>query len=664
MGQFWMDTVDPCSENEMSDSELALHRANQGLFRIVSVDTSDASTFRDVWVHPTDDEVARVFIKLLRGGLKVPQDKKSAKSLKRMGPFILIDVLLAIVQNSLGDQTPEAGFPNNIHPRTWPTIFKILKSPFIVNAPYNFHLYFEAREIRQDITVVYEEEWGPWELHGSIFYNNRWTSDEIEIRLLISHKGQCDDEELNRHVFAISKDISASTYGAGIHPIPLLAQSGRHNNHVDDLEPGKAKIIVDGSNDHITFFDLELKGSHIGRDTSTTVCAGTTLELSSEIDTIGTYSWTSPTGQIYNLQYPTLQNANPSMNGTYVVHINPVNGCEFTDTIEVTVVDQVQAIAGVSDTIIFIGDDVYLQGHTNSLFGSTPVTTTNVWWDSAFISNDDTVLITPTSTQTYYYSAVNLQGSCGDTASVTIQVREQDTLDLSSGTGDWLICEEAGVAVVPPRQTYQIAPSIYWPTVNWGTSWLSDNPNGTNISQVGQFVYKQTINIAKVDTTIRMVVNVMADDSVTVLFNGHVIVPYQHGYLAPIQVSISDPNLFNVGSNLMEVIVWNAIGPHGFNIQAVITSDSILIPIIPGLADWNANAQVDLFPNPASEEIHLEGLPKNRKFNYSVFDAQGKRLLQTDELPIRIQALKPGMYFLEVRDRSGLQPHYFRFVRQ
>lgn len=75
---------------------------------------------------------------------------------------------------------------------------------------------------------------------------------------------------------------------------------------------------------------------------------------------------------------------------------------------------------------------------------------------------------------------------------------------------------------------------------------------------------------------------------------------------------------------------------------------------------------IALYPNPASDVVHLKGIGENENWQYNIFDIQGKKLaegqLQSQSFDVR--QLPAGMYFLELHDLSNAKKHSLKFQRR
>ncbi len=100
--------------------------------------------------------------------------------------------------------------------------------------------------------------------------------------------------------------------------------------------------------------------------------------------------------------------------------------------------------------------------------------------------------------------------------------------------------------------------------------------------------------------------------------------------------------------------------------------DSCGFPLNVGIQDQNSNQNsISIYPVPSSSEIHLNYFSNaDQKISLSIKNIEGKELFQIqnismnlgkNDFPIELSALANGMYFLEIRDNSGL--HAIKFLK-
>ena len=80
-----------------------------------------------------------------------------------------------------------------------------------------------------------------------------------------------------------------------------------------------------------------------------------------------------------------------------------------------------------------------------------------------------------------------------------------------------------------------------------------------------------------------------------------------------------------------------------------------------GVEDINENANIFLYPNPASSELHISGLQEVT--NVSVFNMLGQKVLSTKtQNMINVSDLSTGMYVVTI-DNNGVKKT-MRFIKE
>jgi hypothetical protein len=101
--------------------------------------------------------------------------------------------------------------------------------------------------------------------------------------------------------------------------------------------------------------------------------------------------------------------------------------------------------------------------------------------------------------------------------------------------------------------------------------------------------------------------------------------------------------------------------------------DSCGFPLNMGIYDGKMNQnEISIYPNPTSSEIHINYFSTNaQKINLSIRNIEGKELFLNENmvvqqgennLPFEISSLANGMYFIVIKDDSGL--HAIKFLKQ
>ncbi len=145
------------------------------------------------------------------------------------------------------------------------------------------------------------------------------------------------------------------------------------------------------------------------------LCSGDSIQLN-VTGGIG-YLWTPSLG----LNDTTIFNpmASPTDTATYFITGVDINGCSYTDTLQIIVNDEVPIDPGINDTIC-AGDSIMLGG-----FPTSPNGTSFSWFPNGGTLDNDTLpnpMAFPTVTTTYYIVATN--DTCTAIDSVTITVNQ------------------------------------------------------------------------------------------------------------------------------------------------------------------------------------------------------------------------------------------------
>jgi len=69
--------------------------------------------------------------------------------------------------------------------------------------------------------------------------------------------------------------------------------------------------------------------------------------------------------------------------------------------------------------------------------------------------------------------------------------------------------------------------------------------------------------------------------------------------------------------------------------------------------DEQRNAQINIFPNPASEEIHVKNTLNNHPVEFNIIDMQGRKLITSSIENIDIRSIPKGIYILEIKTKQG-----------
>ncbi len=367
------------------------------------------------------------------------------------------------------------------------------------------------------------------------------------------------------------------------------------------------------------------------------LCAGQTGQLNGSGS--GTLSW-NPDPEISD---PSLANPNvtPVDSSEYVLNVIDANGCTASDTVLVQVGDYLN-LQVMADTSICLGNSVTLNVSGADSYSWTTNTSLDVSNPTAPIANPDT-------TSMYYVNA-STAGGCTAQDSVEVIVWEPQVLTVSGGG---MFCDGNGVELDASG-----AGNISWEPI----SGLLDPLNATTfasptdstwykasgmdihgcsvessdsvlvvpgIAPVAGFTFLQidNFNVAFTNTSTH------ANHSIWTL-DGHEYTTTNCTYNFPFDNTYS-----------IELIVKNDCGSD--TIQTTID----VIKIV-GIEDINAN-QLKLYPNPASEEIHVKNpFQQGKAVVVQLVDQQGKLLVQEMQsssiFTMNLKAYATGLYSIRV----------------
>lgn len=111
--------------------------------------------------------------------------------------------------------------------------------------------------------------------------------------------------------------------------------------------------------------------------------------------------------------------------------------------------------------------------------------------------------------------------------------------------------------------------------------------------------------------------------------------------------------------------IWLIEGPNlvvTISEDGMITGDTLYTTLVT-FVDEARTAQLQVYPNPASEQLKIKGLTAGAEFR--ILDLSGKTLHSgslTDQQNISVSALPNGLYILELRSATGI--HHQKFLKQ
>lgn len=251
------------------------------------------------------------------------------------------------------------------------------------------------------------------------------------------------------------------------------------------------------------------------------------------------------------------------------------------------------------------------------------------------------------------------------------------TIDLSTGVNRvdntfyplgttcpyWLVFEEFN-NVVTPRPVNVIDTSNFWGNPPPGSQWAGYSSTCLTNTQHGIIKYKTEFVLNAVDTNLRLDIGYTVDDRGPVLLNGNVILttPQQGNHTTPIVASITNPNLFVVGTNVIEVHAENDYAPHGFAMSLLLTATAgTLVSSEESQLLDALFSQTTIYPNPTVDRLQISGLSPKIKFSYRVLDIWGKELVESESPDINVEKLSSGIYILELKSSKGSK--FVRFLK-
>lgn len=680
------DSSTPCGEVGLSEIPLSQYRAGSSYCSYVGDSAGVPILFKETAVLSSSLGWLRWFGKRFRpaGSAvgRILSRNRTKKVIEGISIGTLVwDLLSQHESSQQGDNSIEPLPPAIVLPKVSPSTQFLVKWLNDRNQRREFTLLIRSGAVNKDTVIQFgfnpTPANEPWILDGKIKHmeiGGNLTYDNVELDISIWHALPEHDEGPNTEDFDLDYSFDGFVtpfFSDTEFPNTVVDHSTPLVKHKDWFRGNSLKIRRDFPN--IESYVLTLGGVHMDKSVieaeksfkyffSQCLTSSVTLEGPDYPGGTPSYLWTGPNNFNSTVQSPVLSNFDESMGGEYIVNVNFADGCPFSDTIVIEVVDSVQVVAVVTDSILYQGDSVLLSGAITATLQGDLVPIPGQWSAPGFLSFDDTIFVWPDTTTNYTYSAAGLSGGCGDSARVTIYVREQDTIGASSGNADWYMYEEASQPVSPPVRCHVIPPSSFWGPAISGTEWLSNSPNGTTSSPAGWYDYRTTFELASKDTSMRMLLDYMGDDTGSVYLNGHLLIGHVREYINPIHIEVTDTSMFNIGLNTVQTRIWNDVGPHGFNIKVLVLSDGPIINSPEALREDDILAGVILFPNPAEGTVSLIGLPGSEKFRFSISDLWGRTLLTGRSPEFNLETLPSGVYIYWIVSRERQYP--IRFIKQ
>ena len=185
------------------------------------------------------------------------------------------------------------------------------------------------------------------------------------------------------------------------------------------------------------------------------VCGGTPVSLSASGGT--SYNW-----QPGNLSGANI-NVTPAVNTSYIVTVTSINGCTWTDTVDIVVNSAAIADAGV-DQAVCAGGSVTLTGNGGA----------NYTWNPGNI-NAQQITVTPGLTSNYTLTVTDING-CQSSDQVTVVINQPP---IANAGPDQSICIGANTNLLASGGV-----TYLWDAGNQTTSGINVNPNASTLYHV------------------------------------------------------------------------------------------------------------------------------------------------------------------------------------
>jgi hypothetical protein len=225
---------------------------------------------------------------------------------------------------------------------------------------------------------------------------------------------------------------------------------------------------------------------------------------------------------------------------------------------------------------------------------------------------------------------------------------------------NWKLVYNSGQSISPINSKV-IEASTYWEESKFDARWISNDIQGTTNSAAGLSMFETEFSIFNLDPSLTLHLVFWADDSGSVFLNGYPIFVKEKALTESVSTTIDDINKFNLGINRLKVNLDNVVGPHGFMMQAYLTS-CIPNSITARDDELPGGAAIRIYPNPASKELHIDNIPRGGKASFVIYDLYGKVYLESEQPEIDISGLSGGVFLLEIN--IGNRKYYHRFIKE
>jgi len=199
------------------------------------------------------------------------------------------------------------------------------------------------------------------------------------------------------------------------------------------------------------------------------ICQGSNLNLTANAGT--TWSWSGPNNFVSSSQNPVLNNASPSVSGTYTVNVTNAQGCTGTAITTVIVNNNPIPVAG-SNSQICEGENLTLTTNTGSTWHWAGPINFNSSVQNPVLNN------TPTTASGSYTVTVTDANGCTGTATTSVTVNPAPVLNASASPSGICYGSPATLSVTGAT-TYQ------WSSGETDSSFIATPQTTTTYSVTG-----------------------------------------------------------------------------------------------------------------------------------------------------------------------------------
>ncbi len=416
--------------------------------------------------------------------------------------------------------------------------------------------------------------------------------------------------------------------------------------------------------------------------TPTTVCEGDTVRFSMSSNVVGVnYNWSGPFGYSETGANPTIDSIQISQKGTYVVITSKIGCASDTDSVVIQV-NQPIIPTIVPDTPICSGDTLRIR-LVNAGGGFEAITLAP---DNSIDTTNTGTLIYPnalkhTHTGIYKYITTSSSGCVSDTLTFTIPSRaipyQPDTPIAAAVTNP--ICK--GDTLRLTGGSNSAVDRYYWEGPNGQNYNVKDvTVNGYNLTGKQMFLLRTDSNYCKSDPD-TLIVDVLHTDP------PKVAIAADPGFIVGTNVQVTfTANVQNEGFN--NIYQWRKNGvniPNAVNktYQAVTTQTiqqgdilTVWVQTIPTCANIDTalsnptslnikldvkevttNNQLQLYPNPVKDILHVTGVTDERKLIVTNLvgqkvDLKSRMIVNKQTVKINTVSLQPGIYILRYGNKA------------